>query len=299
MKRITFLRLETEESPVRDRKLLLCGKNVRLLNPILKEQIEVEESGDFEMKISFFTKSRFCQTISCRKVGSPENFSGKDNIKSPKSRAYILGRIVIAELVNVADIRGGDLLAKSSQFIRGSGTLAEEELKELSNEWRSIDGRGLILLGKEFCSLKDFPESATREIFLVMLGIAYYRALQQINDELATMLLGEYDIEKLDELYKDASEFNACYYFHNPIEFSRYHSFQAWQDIREAYHLQAKNQEVTSQLSQVHQILSYRQQKTENQISETRNRRLALLGIVLSILSLIEVVDVLRNWFSS
>lgn len=181
----------------------------------------------------------------------------------------------------------------ASQFIRGSGTLDKEQLKELPNEWRSIDGRGLALFGKK----SNFVAQAKREIFLVMFGIAYYRALQQINDDLATMLLGKYDIEQLDELYKDASEFNACYYFHNPIEFSRYPTFKAWQDIREAYHLQAKNQEVTSQLVQVHQILSYRQQKQENQISETRNNRLAFLGILLSALGIIEVIDVLKNWF--
>lgn len=294
MKKITFLRLEVENLVVKNRGLSLCGQNVWMLNPILKEQIEVEESveDDFEMKISFFTKSRFCQTISCRKAGFWDVTSDKECIEPPKSGSIVLGKIAIAVSVQENDIKQGILLQRASKFIRKSETLNEEELKELPNEWRSLDGRGLVLFGKN-C----FVAQAKREIFLVMLGLAYYRALQQINDELARMLLENYTIEQLDELYKDASEFNACYYFHNPIEFFRYPTFKAWQDIREAYHLQAKNQEVTSQLVQVHQILSYRQQKKENQISETRNNRLAFLGILLSALGIIEVIDVLKNWF--
>lgn len=292
MKKMLLLKLEIADSPVNHKKLLLCGNEVHLLNPILKETISSEETVDsLDLKVTFFSGSRFSQTICCKTIYSNENLfeNQADLFNSIRLENNVLGKVFIAMGVkNDTEL----LIKNTSWFMRNSETLSSQDIIELPNEWRIIDGRGMALWGK----LDNFEQQSKREIFLVMLGLAYYKALQQINQELANMLLNSNKIEDLDKLYKEAAEFNACYYFHNPIEFSRYPTFKAWQDIRTAYCLQEKNQEVTSQLTKVHQILSYTQQKQENRMSEKRNWWLAVFGIFLSLLGLIEVIDIVKNW---
>ena len=202
-----------------------------------------------------------------------------------------LGSIVIAS--GVIPSEESLVIKNSSWFIRNSDSLDKNEFFHLSNEWRAIDGRGMAIF-ESFGTVTN----AYRQVFLIMLALAYYRALHKISEELANVLAKPDNIQELDKLYTEAAIFNARYYFDNPIEFSRYPTFCAWEHIREAYHLRDKNNEVTSQLAQVHQILSYTQQKAEQSINEKRNWKLGVIGVILGGTGLIEAIDIIIQWFS-
>ncbi|WP_386686682.1 hypothetical protein [Lonepinella sp. MS14437] len=292
MKDIYFLTISRENTALSTQPhLMLCGENISFLNPILKNSTLIEQSEDFfTMKVTFFKGSRFSQTLESKVLCSETKlFCNKNQL--PECKYPCLGKVVIATEIKQIDV---ELIKNISWFIRGSETLKQESLKELPNEWRIIDGRGMALLEKYPQSLKQ----SCRQLFLVMLGLAYYYALQQINEELSRVLAKSDNTSELDQLYSDASIFNASYYFYNPIEFSRYATFRTWQDVREAYHLEQKNKEITSQLAQVHQILSYTEQKNEQILDKLRDKKIAWFGGIISALSLFEVIDVIKNWFS-
>lgn len=298
MENISFSYIYIDKEPVNlSSELKLSNKNIAFLHSALKQSTAIHHSDNFsKIKATFFHGSRFEKTLCCQQCLTDVYQSKKElNDKLAKQKdsvpQNIMSKITVAESVgdNIDDI----ILKNSSWFIRGSESLKRENFSVCSNEFRYIDGRGMVLLTKY---LNKNKEQSSRGIFLVMLALAYYLALQQISEELSLMLNNTKNIEKLDKLYTEAASFNARYYFHNPITFSRYSTFEFWNEIREAYHLEQKNNEVISQLSQVHQILSNTQQKLEQKKAEKRNFYITILGLFLSLLSIVEVIDIILSW---
>lgn len=273
----------------------LCDKQVKFLNPILLSSTSIEQDiQNSTLKVTFFHGSRFSQTLLFRSYQVNELFTNKADLNTTLYSQF--GKeSSLANLMMTTDTQEIDdlLIKNASWFIRGSETLDKDKLVTLSNEWRAIDGRGMALFEKF-----DSPTSLYRLIFLVMLALAYNLALQKMNEKLSSVLIKPDNMQELDTLYIETAIFNARYYFNNPIEFSRYPTFKAWRDISAAYHLNEKNVETISQLTQVHQILSYTKQKEEQHINETRNWKLAIFGVILSVLGIIEVIDIIKNWLA-
>lgn len=297
MKKIYFGKIYPAEEGVSIlNKPSLCNQQIKFLNPILLQTTAIDESvKNFELKVTFFQGSRFSQNLHFYSFSQSHLFHSKEELNSVSSEKLgieeSLGNVAIA--LNITPLEEELVIKNLSWFIRNSDTLDKNEFMNLSNECRSIDGRGMAIF-EPFGSIA----SSYRQVFLIMLALAYYNALHKMSEELATILVKSDNIQELDRLYIEAATFNARYYFDNPIEFSRYPTFRAWETIREAYHLRAKNNEVTSQLARVHQILSYTQQKAEQNINEKRNWRLGLIGLVLAGTGLIEVIDILLQWIS-
>ncbi|WP_301098171.1 hypothetical protein [Otariodibacter sp.] len=297
MKSISFGRIFLKKDSLNvSSELKLCKKNIGFLNPILKQTTAIQQNEDFSsMIVTFFYGSRFEKTLCYEELSTlAELYTSKEILKKDLkiTSDNCLSRIVIA--TDVKENIDNNLLKNCSWYIRNSETLKVEDFTLQNNEFRSIDGRGMVLLTKY---PDDERYQACRGIFLTMLGLAYYLALQQVSEELAFVLKDTNNIEELNKLYTEATVFNARYYFHNPIEFSRYPTFQAWEEVRNTYQLAIKNKEVISQLGQVHGIISRIQEKVEQQDNDRKNLKLTLLGIVLSLFGLVEVIDTLINWF--
>ncbi|QLB12726.1 hypothetical protein EV697_101416 [Bisgaardia hudsonensis] len=301
MGNISFSYIYIDKEPVNlSSELKLSNKNIVFLHSALKQSTAIHHSDNFsKIKATFFHGSRFEKTLCCEQCltdicQSKKELNDKLTKQKDVASQNIMSKVTVVENVgdkidNIDDI----IFKNSSWFIRGSESLKREKFLACSNEFRCIDGRGMALLTKYSNKNK---EQSSRGIFLVMLALAYYLALQQISEELSLMLNDTKNIEKLDKLYTEAATFNARYYFHNPIAFSRYSTFEFWNDIREVYQLEQKNNEVISQLSQVHQILSDAQQKLEQKKAEKRNYCITILGLFLSLLGVIEVIDIILDW---
>ncbi|MGP9712933.1 hypothetical protein, partial [Psychrobacter sp. AOP29-E1-7] len=161
-----------------------------------------------------------------------------------------------------------------------------------------------------------------RRILLLMLAVAYHEAFQQINENLAEVLENPDNVIKIQDLYAEASIFNARYFFFNPIQLTKYPTYKCWQDFSEAYQLSIKYRETNEQLEQVHRILSYQKQekdevskreqlelrqeeqyqleqaKLEQQKNSDRlNFKIAGFGLILSFFGIIEVINTLMEWF--
>lgn len=299
-----------------------CGQNLNLFNPILKQTLTIADDYDNgainNWKVTFFNDSIFVQTLEF-KVVKTDLFENKDEVKT------ILRKDFNSIVAKVAIITGVDTLESvkegirsASWLIRDSLSLKTSDLNQLSNEWRHIDGRGLIVLEK-FEGIKQ-PK---RKILLVMLAVAYYQALQKINEQLAQILQPPIDIKEVEALFAEAAKFNARYYFFNPVQLSSYPTYRCWEDISEAYELSIKYREVNEQMEQVHRILNHQKQKqlkeerqsklvlkheeqaridaerlNQQKRAEKLNFNIAVFGTVLTLFSLIEVFDTIKGWLS-
>ena len=131
----------------------------------------------------------------------------------------------------------------ASHFVRSSKSLKCDSIIEASNGWRHVDGGGLLSINKYTCAKQQ-----RRITLLLMLAIAYFRAFQKINEELAEALQSTDDIDKIEKIFSIASKFNARYYFFNPVQVLSYHTYKCWEDIHDSFDLQSKYQETNDQI---------------------------------------------------
>lgn len=313
-----------------------CGQGIHIFNPILKDTLIIDDRSDCDENqlnswtVTFFKDSAFSQTLTL-------DVRAKQLFESLQE-ARIRGNEVISKvaLFLSSEDLSEDMIShrckNASWFLRNSETLTKDCLQLFTNQKRFIDGRGLVL----FSDKADIKEPK-RRILLLMLALAYQLAFQQINEELAEALKGfeingknDAQIERLDNLYAEASLFNARNYFFNPIQLSRYPTYRCWEDFREAFQLPMKYRETNEQIIQVHSILSHQRQKLEDsdrhkevekhrkdqqkaeverqrlekvrleqqKNSEKLNFKIGVFGLFLSLLGIIEVIDVIKGWIS-
>ena len=306
---------------LQENEMFFCGQNVHLFNPILKKTIVIDDksaSADNEINnwsVTFFKDSSFSQTFDL-KVLKKEIFKESKEVKKIKDNS--IAKIAIFMNMEKANSETELLYCRNaSWFLRGSETLTENDFNILPNEKRHIDGRGLAL----FYNTLDI-KNPKRRILLLMLAVAYHEAFQQINENLAEALEHPDNVTKIQDLYAEASIFNARYFFFNPIQLTKYPTYKCWQDFSEAYQLSIKYREINEQLEQVHRILSYQKQerdennkreqlalrqeeqyqleqaKLEQQKNSDRlNFKIAGFGLILSFFGIIEVIDTLMGWF--
>lgn len=323
MSNIYFAVIEKSVNKInlQEKELIFCGQKVHLFNPILKKTIVIDDKAkptDNEINdwsVTFFKDSKFSQTFKL-KVLRKEIFKDSKEVKKIKDND--IAKIAIFMNTDTSNSENESLYYKNaSWFLRGSETLTEKDFDILPNEKRHIDGRGLAL----FYNTLDI-KNPKRRMLLLMLAVAYHEAFQQINENLAEVLENTDNVIKIQDLYAEASIFNARYFFFNPIQLTKYPTYKCWQDFSEAYQLSIKYRETNEQLEQVHRILSYQKQekdeiskreqlklrqeeqyqleqaKLEQQKNSDRlNFKIAGFGLILSFFGIIEVIDTLMGWF--
>lgn len=280
-----------------------CGKNLKIFNSILTDTLEIEESykqdGLNDWKVTFFKDSPFSQTLALQTVDEKPLTGTMCSIATSKvNKESVAANIALVDRLNKAeDIT--HICESASKFVCNNKAVTKEHLKNLPSERRYIDGKGLILL-KKYSSNTGEVDQPKRQILLLMLAVAYYQAFQQISEELALALEKSDEVDKIEELYESAARFNARYYFFNPVKINNYATFTCWQDIRDAYKLQTQYHELNQQIEQVHSILGHRRKQREEkesierqQENESWYKKITVLGLVLSLLGIIEVVSTL------
>lgn len=298
------------------------GNQFKLLNPILLDTTAISptDANPSSWEVGFFQGSPFAQhlRIDFMDVGAVEEqeidkflFAHSRQSQEWISRVFFAAHDQNAPITaeNITSPSAA-LLRKASLFIRNSKTLSFSELNILSNSLRYIDSRGMMIFS--YYANENTRKHNYRLALLLMLGHAYRLAMQQISESLAEILKNQ-EIEKLDALYREAATFNARFYFAQPIRLNNYPSASAWEDIRDSLQLEAQNQEISRQITQVHQILSHCQSKEEQsrekeqaerekiqlQQMEKSNRKIALFGTIISLIGLVEVANTLMEWFGA
>lgn len=283
-------------------QLKFNGQNLNVLAPVLKSSMAIEESADFsKITITFFHDSIFAQTL-CYEQLAEYDTNHLEIYQSDKTAFLDLfpnkqkGFSHVSKVVSCypscdqSNLCPNKLdLQFSSWFIRNSFTIKPEDLIETDNQFKLFDGKGLFVFDK-------YGGAYQRQILLFMLGFAYSLALQSISNQLSELAYKEDNLKQLNQLYMQAATFNAKYYFHNPILFSRYPTFKDWEYIRNIYQLNEQNQEILTQLSQTHQIISYIKEAKAQQKRDKLNTKLSIITVILFVFGIIEVAHILLNW---
>lgn len=292
-----------------------CGSNLKIFNSILTDTLEINEEfestseeGNKELsdwKVTFFKDNIFAQTLKLKVVHKGFFDSKPDVVKISKTdRDSIAAKVAL--MTNTNEKNNEYNCKNASWFVCGNQAIKHNHLNVLPREWRHIDGNGLIILDK-FGNL-DYPK---KHILMLMLAIAYTQAFEEISEKLAAALKPiksevetiEFDkqamerVEYIEKLYAQAAEFNARYYFLNPVRINNYPTFQCWQDIREAYQLQTQYHELNEQIDQVYSILSHLQKQRNYIANERWYKKITVVGLFLSAVGLITVFDTLIQRF--
>ena len=286
----------------------LGSSKLKIFNSILTDTLEIKEeykeNALNNWTVTFFNDSVFEQTIALKVVD--ENYFTKAYSSNCYKENEDLQVASVALYDNFSNSEcKNNIIKRASKFVCNNVALNEASFTNAPSELRYVDGKGMIIL-KKYQSTNKNLDQPKREVLLLMLAIAYHQAFQEIGEGLASALEKSVEFDEIEELYENAAQFNARYYFFNPVKIKNYHTFVCWEHIRESYQLEKQYREVNEQIKQVHSILSHRRKQREEkenferqQENETWYKNITILGVILSLFGLLDVADKLNRIFKN
>ncbi|MFN3882771.1 MAG: hypothetical protein ACK4L8_15220 [Nitrincola lacisaponensis] len=190
-----------------------------------------------------------------------------------------------------------------SQFLRGSDALQLDSLTATTqNRYLVNDRSGLAYFSGD-------SDQFRRIVLCQALAVAYSQVMSQCVEQLTTTLRSD-DCDALLSLYEQILFFNASDYFAHPVKLERHELFTAWNLIRDHWHLNELNEELTNQLSSAAKFLQAnrdrekQEAKQEAEARQTKRDRKANFAIgfatlLLTFLSIVSLVELTPDHFSS
>jgi hypothetical protein len=288
--------------------LQINGQNIAFfVDPIKNTSEFLSSENGQEWRLRFFIGSEFEKelTVCFDGDGSPNKFR--------------VGRACWLNNNGKADSNSG-LVARASLFLRQSESLTLSRSVELTSDRNLLADRDGIAY---FSSSSD---QFKRIVLCQSLAIAYTKVLSDCMARMTEFVRRDLT-DKAIELYEHILRFNAAHYFSLPILLERHEVFAAWQVMREHYHLNVLNQELTQQLSDVAALLKEHREKQrtaeetavkialdsqrtsaeaatrvqkerEDQKDRRRNFLLSLAGVLLTATSLLSLLQLTPKQFS-
>lgn len=182
----------------------------------------------------------------------------------------------------------------ASLLIRGTKSIKGKDYHQESYHHTHIDGRGLAFITKNSIQYAYFQ----RHTLLLALAHAYIDVTEHFTNKLSntTQYANNDNAEELTTLYAQMAKFNAHFFFHNPVQHQNTGLVSAWNKIDSALGVSKMNDELLKQISTIHYILDLqnnkRQQRAEEKRQKTEDKRnslIAIFGLIISIIGLIEL----------
>ena len=219
------------------KKLQIGGKNIAFfIAPIFEEASFLSSDDDKKWLLRFFINSPFEQElVVCI-----------DDVE----RGYIDSRVGKACWINNSGRSEDDISyqEEASRFLRDSNTLNIDRSKELTiNRTLIVDRDGMAYLSSD-------PEQFKRIVLCQSLAIAYRQVLSDCMYQMTRYVKSNLAEDALN-LYENILRFNAAYYFSFPVLQNRHEISPAWLILYKHYELNALNQELVQQLSDVAALL--------------------------------------------
>lgn len=153
-----------------------------------------------------------------------------------------------------------------SQFLRGSGALSLDQLVPTTQARYLVNDRS---------GLAYFSSSADqfkRVVLCQALAVAYMQVISHCMERLNTTLKSSKYAE-LQALYEQILFFNASDYFSLPVKLERHELFSVWKLIRDHWHLNELNNELTNQLSSVATFLQGHRDRVDIKVRQEERQR--------------------------
>lgn len=183
------------------------------------------------------------------------------------------------------------VVANASKYMRGTNSLTSADFEDRSGRRLSVEPRGLALIS-------DAPNVSTifqRYCMLLALVRAYQFAIDSAVDALAELTAQSACAaasQQLSNLRRDSLVFAARFLFARPVRLDTVDLRFVWARLSDVNHLRESHTELSEQLDAVHSLLQHDEEKRD----EAREKRgqfwLTLIGLMLTMLSLLSLVDV-------
>lgn len=113
--------------------------------------------------------------------------------------------------------------------------------------------------------------------------------MEYLGDILSTTLSEPHDIEKLKKVYIQMAEFNAKFFFHQPVLLKNASLTQTWQSIDDALRVHHTAKELLDKMTNVYHILNLDNEQKRQQKQDKINQKWMIIGLVISLLGLLEL----------
>ncbi|MBE2893475.1 hypothetical protein HPC40_00115 [Pasteurellaceae bacterium NCTC 11878] len=255
---------------------LNIGGRIGFLRQILLDncQFKTDEQGNFFLK--FFVGKNYEQNIIITEHSS-----------TPPVHAFELSKASIL-IQSQFDDNEAALLSKE---IRGSKAIKSNDFISYPSHRAYIDGRGFCF----YSHIDGQKDHFKRQLLLQALAYAYLGAIECIADRLAQEINSKNcNIEELNQLYIEATKFNAILFFHQPVLMKNPSLCECWKVFDNALEVSQSAQELLTQLANVHYILhldadSRRrvEEKEKQNKQEKWNLAFVIIGILIAIIQII------------
>ncbi|MGP5562075.1 hypothetical protein ACTXPD_07590 [Vreelandella alkaliphila] len=219
-------------------------------------QFQQQIQGPETWQLTFFKQTKFSITLTVRLYEKP--------LSSDESNCIAKAAWFNNEFQTANNEQFSQAM---SQFLRGSGALSLDQLMPTTQARYLVNDRS---------GLAYFSASADqfrRVVLCQALAVAYSQVMSQCMEQLSTTLKGKKYSEILT-LYEQILFFNASDYFSLPVKLERHELFTVWKLVRDHWHLNELNRELTGQLSSVATFLQgYRDRVEMKSRQEERQRQ--------------------------
>ena len=210
---------------------------------------------------------------------------------SQKELSYKNLQVLSLSKLIIDDSAFDDLLAEEiSLEIRKSKAIRKHHFIEYPSHYEHIDGRGMGFYSR----IPDQEYNFSRRLILLALAYAYLGAIENISNRLSECICCQSDdIEKLRQLYIEATKFKAVFLFHQPVLMKNVSLIETWKYLDKVFDINSASDELLEQLSSVHYILNLDDDKKRKNIEDLKIKRqekwnmlFTMLGIFIGLIEL-------------
>ena len=278
-KRITARMYKVTEcqEPNKFHELKINNSNILFLRSVLLSNNSFYEDENGNWLLKFFLGEQYEQVILI-------DFSQKE-LSYKNLQVLSLSKLIID------DSAFDDLLAEEiSLEIRKSKAIRKHHFIEYPSHYEHIDGRGMGFYSR----IPDQEYNFSRRLILLALAYAYLGAIENISNRLSECICCQSDdIEKLRQLYIEATKFKAVFLFHQPVLMKNISLIETWKYLDKVFDINSASDELLEQLSSVHYILNLDDDKKRKNIEDLKIKRqekwnmlFTMLGIFIGLIEL-------------
>lgn len=282
--------------------LKIDDKNIGFLTTPLMSYSKFKQNEQGNWQLTFFADTPFEISLRVDFKQDGEGYKGRR-----EAQGIWIDRNV--DIDNIDDL-AKQTFATISQYIRGSSTLEAKQFIETTNNRCFVADRDSI--GYVANSKSQFE----RVMLCLSLAVAYRSVIHDFMNEV-TQATNSENIDQLLVLYRQILSFNAGNYFRYPVDLNSHELRIIWDTIHKNWCLQELNQELTNQLTAVAELLRAEQDRKDAESKEdlakletanaeqqaerenSFNRKATIAGVFLGVLSILALVELTPQHFTS
>lgn len=260
-------------------ELKINNSNILFLRSVLLSNNKFYEDKNGNWLLMFFVGEKYEQSI----------FIDFSKMELDYKKYSILS---VSKLI-IDDSFFNDAIAEEiSVEIRKSKAIKKNDFIEYPSHYEYVDGRGMGFYSR----IPEQEYNFKRRLILLALAHAYLGAIENISNRLSECICCQDDVDKLRQLYIEATKFKAVFLFHQPVVMRNISLIETWKYLDNVFDINKNSDELLEQLSSVHYILNLNEDKKRKEIEKLKSEKqekwnmwFTVLGVLISLFGLIDL----------